>query len=72
MAYIRTEWENNQTPLSAENMNNIEDGIEESMENAASANAAAGKAYDRIHLSTAEPTAADGIDGDVWIMYTEG
>lgn len=29
MAYTRTTWVTNQTPLSADNMNNIEDGIEE-------------------------------------------
>ena len=29
MAYTRTQWEESVTPLSAQNMNNIEDGIEE-------------------------------------------
>ena len=29
MAYLRTQWEEEVTPLSADNMNNIEDGIEE-------------------------------------------
>lgn len=29
MAYTRTNWVSGETPLSAENMNNIEDGIEE-------------------------------------------
>lgn len=57
MAYTRTEWENNQTPLSAENMNNIEDGVEE--------------ALGKIHINTAEPTSADGADGDIWIIYEE-
>lgn len=57
MAYIRTEWENNQTPLSAENMNNIEDGIEE--------------ALGKIHISSTEPTASDGVDGDIWLIYDE-
>lgn len=31
MAYTRTTWQNSNTPLSAANMNNIEDGIEEAM-----------------------------------------
>ena len=31
MAYTRTRWEESATPLSAENMNNIEDGIEEAL-----------------------------------------
>lgn len=30
MSYVRTTWVSGETPLSAENMNNIEDGIEES------------------------------------------
>ena len=29
MAYNRTNWVNEETPLSADNFNNIEDGIEE-------------------------------------------
>ncbi len=29
MAYIRTQWREGETPLSAQNLNNIEDGIEE-------------------------------------------
>ena len=29
MSYTRTDWVSGETPLSAENMNNIEDGIEE-------------------------------------------
>lgn len=32
MAYTRTNWVSGETPLSAENMNNIEDGIEEAKE----------------------------------------
>lgn len=32
MAYERIHWENNSTALSAENMNNIEDGIEEALD----------------------------------------
>jgi len=34
MAYSRTNWRENETPLSAQNMNNIEDGIEEALVNA--------------------------------------
>ena len=29
MAYSKTTWENNVTPISAANLNNIEDGIED-------------------------------------------
>ena len=36
-------------------MNNIEDGIQE--------------ALNKIHISTLEPTTADGEDGDIWIVY---
>ena len=31
MAYTRTQWEEAETPLSAQNMNNIEDGVEEAL-----------------------------------------
>lgn len=31
MAYVRTRWVSEETALSADNMNNIEDGIEESL-----------------------------------------
>lgn len=34
MAYTRTDWVSGETPLSADNMNNIEDGIEEVREDA--------------------------------------
>lgn len=26
---------------------------------------------ERIHISTEEPTANDGKDGDIWIVYEE-
>lgn len=26
--------------------------------------------HNRIHISTADPTAGDGSDGDIWIKYT--
>lgn len=55
MAYTKTIWRTGETPLSAENMNNIEDGIEE--------------ALNKIHLSTVEPTTSDGEDGDIWVVY---
>ena len=32
MAYVRTRWVSEETALSADNMNNIEDGIEEALE----------------------------------------
>lgn len=25
-----------------------------------------------MHLSTVDPTASDGVDGDVWLVYTAG
>lgn len=55
MAYTRTIWRTGETPLSAGNMNNIEDGIEE--------------ALNKIHISTVEPTSSDGEDGDIWVVY---
>ena len=55
MAYTRTIWRTGETPLSAGNMNNIEDGINE--------------ALNKIHISTVEPTSSDGEDGDIWIVY---
>lgn len=27
--------------------------------------------WDKIHISTEEPTAEDGKDGDIWIVYEE-
>ena len=63
MAYTRTNWENNVTPLDADNMNNIEEGIGEAMTKG-------NTAYDRIHISQAEPASSDGDDGDVWFVYT--
>lgn len=35
MAYDRTTWVNEETPLNADNLNNIEDGIEEALDGAA-------------------------------------
>lgn len=55
MSYTKTIWRTGETPLSAENMNNIEEGIEE--------------ALNKIHLSTVEPTASDGENGDIWVVY---
>lgn len=55
MAYTRTIWRTGETPLSAGNMNNIEDGINE--------------ALNKIHISTVEPTSSDGEDGDIWVVY---
>ena len=31
MAYTRTTWVNEETPLNADNMNNLEDGVEEAI-----------------------------------------
>lgn len=59
MAYQRTTWVAEVTQLSAANMNNIEDGIEEAMENTPV-----------IHVSTEEPTALDGNNGEFWVVYT--
>lgn len=27
--------------------------------------------HERIHISTVDPTAADGNDGDIWIKYVQ-
>ena len=67
MAYRRTDWQNEVTPLDAEHLNNIEDGIEEAMD---TIEEGLDRAQERIHISTAEPTSADGEDGDIWIKYT--
>lgn len=55
MAYTRTTWRTGETPLSAGNFNNIEDGVEE--------------ALSKIHISTIDPTSEDGKDGDIWVKY---
>ena len=67
MAYERTNWQNEVTPIDADHLNNIEDGIKEAME---TIEAGLDRAQERIHISTAEPTSADGQDGDIWIKYT--
>lgn len=49
MSYNRTIWENNKTPLNANNMNNIEEGIAEAKEDAASAIASANNALSKAN-----------------------
>jgi hypothetical protein len=29
------------------------------------------KVDSKIHISTTEPTAGDGVDGDIWLVYEE-
>lgn len=69
MAYRRTDWLNEVTPMDAEHLNNIEDGIEEAMD---AIEEGLTEARNRLHISTAIPTSADGEDGDVWFRYTAG
>ncbi len=62
MAYQRqtegTNWIPEVTPLSADNMNKIEAGLTEAF-----------SVMPVIHVSTSEPTSADGNDGDFWVVY---
>ena len=48
MAYSRVEWRNEITPVNADNMNRIEDGIEENMEGISALNTRADGLSDRI------------------------
>lgn len=95
MAYSRTQWRESETALSAENMNNIEDGIQEALAkaNAIDSNTyrktevyrkeqtynkdevytkaevntlVDGKLNGKIVISTTDPTAGQGGDGDIW------
>lgn len=59
MAYIRTTWVESETPLSAQNMNNIEDGIEELQEQ--KVDKVSGKALSDNNYTTAEKTKLAGI-----------
>lgn len=68
MSYSRTTWENEVTQLNARNMNNIEDGIQEALTDAANAAAKtadvtkteidllSGKTSDNLHKITAGTT----------------
>jgi hypothetical protein len=49
MPYNRTVWENNKTPLNADNMNNIEDGIVEAKESSENARVSASNALTRAN-----------------------
>lgn len=59
MAYTRTTWVESETPLSAQNMNNIEDGIEELQ--AQKVDKVSGKALSDNNYTTAEKTKLAGI-----------
>lgn len=83
MAYVRTVWEEDTTPLSADNMNNIEEGISDVL-------AALGNVYTKdetysknevytktqvddkisgkITVSNTEPTPSQGQNGDIWFV----
>lgn len=56
----RLQWIQEQTQLNANNMNHIEDSLDEAF-----------AAMPVIHVSTSEPTSADGNDGDFWVVYTD-
>lgn len=60
MAYTRTNWVEEETPLSAQNMNNIEDGIEELQ--AQKVDKVSGKALSDNNYTTAEKTKLAGIE----------
>lgn len=59
MAYTRTQWEESVTPLSAQNMNNIEDGIEELQ--LQKVDKASGKSLSTNDYTTAEKNKLAGI-----------
>lgn len=59
MAYTRTQWVEQETPLSAQNMNNIEDGIEELQSQ--KVDKVSGKALSDNNYTTAEKTKLAGI-----------
>lgn len=60
MAYTRLTWVESETPLSAQNMNNIEDGIEELK--AQKADKVSGKGLSTNDYTTAEKTKLAGIE----------
>lgn len=60
MAYERLHWVESETPLSAENMNNIEDGIEELQSQ--KVDKASGKALSDQNYTAAEKTKLAGIE----------
>lgn len=59
MAYTRTQWEESVTPLSAQNMNNIEDGIEELQDG--KVDKVSGKGLSTNDYTTAEKEKLAGI-----------
>lgn len=59
MSYTRTNWREGETPLSAQNMNNIEDGIEELQ--AQKVDKVSGKALSDQNYTAAEKTKLAGI-----------
>ena len=63
MAYTRTQWEEAVTPLSAQNMNNIEDGIEE-LQNG-KVDKESGKGLSTNDYTTAEKNKLAGINASV-------
>ena len=60
MAYTRTQWVEQETPLSAQNMNNIEDGIEELQSQ--KVDKVSGKALSDNNYTAAEKTKLAGIE----------
>lgn len=60
MSYTRTQWVESETPLSADNMNNIEDGIEELQDQ--KVDKATGKGLSTNDYTTAEKNKLAGIE----------
>lgn len=69
MSYTRTTWQNSETPLSAANMNNIEDGIEEALAQSASV---VSKLYPvgSIHITDQNVNPGDTLGG-TWELISK-
>lgn len=72
MAYTRTNWEESVTPLSADNMNNIEDGIEQAL--AFGRNEAIDLLYpvNSIYLTTSNQNPSQTFGRGTWVAWGSG
>lgn len=71
MAYVKTNWADNVTPLDDDALNKIENGIGYlDAQLAAMATKAEIALHRKIYFSETEPTIFDGANGDVWFTYT--
>ena len=72
MAYTRTNWEESVTPLSADNMNNIEDGIEQAL--AFGRNEAIDLLYpvNSIYLTTSSQNPSQTFGRGTWVAWGSG